>query len=312
MRAPTAGGRWVVLGTVALAVLLVPATRAAPGSWRTTAPSYAVSEVTLRLVDHSRSVRFPGHRRQPRPITTDVWYPAGGSPDTGTPQPFPLVVFGHGYNVTPDTYGPLLRDLARAGYVVAAPVFPLGNHNAPGGANEADLVNQPRDMSFVITQLLRLTDRQRGSVSGLIDPHAIAVAGQSDGGSTALAVAYNRSFADRRVRAALILSGARIPGLGGYALSAPGPTVLAVQGTADPLNAPISTYHYFDLLRAPKFLLRLWGAGHLPPYTTNATERAIVTRVSVAFLDRYLKRDPGAARRMSLAGNARGLATLTG
>ena len=151
-----------------------------------------------------------------------------------------------------------------------------------------------------------------GVLSGLINPREIAVAGQSDGGSTTLAVAYNRHFADHRVRAAIILSGALIPGLGGYDLSAGGPPVLAVQGTADTSNAPTSTYRYVDLLRRPKFLLRPWSAGHLSPYTTNTPQPTVVTEVSIAFMDRYLKHLSGAARRMSSAANVRGVASLTG
>jgi dienelactone hydrolase len=304
-RVMTLSGRVVVLAALAIVLAAVPAQRTAPASWRSDASKFTVGEETLHLVDHSRSVRFPGHRRQARGIATEVLYPGGGL--TGR---FPLVVFGHGFNVTPATYATLLHDWVRAGYVVAAPVFPLGNHNAPGGADEADLINQPRDMSFVITQLLRADAKATGVLSGLIDPRQIAVAGQSDGGSTALAVAYNRHFVDHRIRAAIILSGARIPGLDGYNFAA-GPPALAVQGTADPLNAPASTYHYFYLLRTPKFLLRLWGAGHLTPYTTNTAERTVVTRVSVAFMDRYLRHSPGAARRMSSGGNVRGVATLT-
>jgi predicted dienelactone hydrolase len=52
-------------------------------------------------------------------------------------RPFPLIVFGHGFAVTPRPYSQLLRAWARAGYVVAAPVFPLENANAPGGPDEA-------------------------------------------------------------------------------------------------------------------------------------------------------------------------------
>jgi dienelactone hydrolase len=346
-RPRSAPRRLAVVGAAAVVLALLSAKGAAPASWGPAARAFTVGEKTLHLVDHTRSVRFPGHRRQARPIVTEVLYPVGAPtahPDrptaTGTTTPFsaatptgaatptasgatpasgaasstapayPLVVFGHGFNVTPATYAALLHDWVRAGYVVAAPVFPLGNHDAPGGANEADLINQPRDMSFAITQLLRASARASGVLSGLVNPHEVAVAGQSDGGSTALAVAYNRHFVDHRIRAAIILSGARIPGLGGYGFAG-GPPALAVQGTADPLNAPTSTYHYFDLLGQPKFLLRLWGAGHLSPYTTNRTERTVVTRVTIAFLDRYLTRLPGAARRMSTAGNVRGIATLT-
>ena len=150
--------------------------------------------------------------------------------------PFPLVVFGHGFAVTPATYYRLLHAWAQAGYVVAAPVFPLENAHAPGGPNESDLVNQPRDMRFVISTLLS----SRGPFAGLIDPHAVAVTGQSDGGETALAVAYDRRFADARVRAAVILSGARLPG-GRLRPAAPGLALLATQGTADTINRPEST-----------------------------------------------------------------------
>ena len=122
-----------------------------------------------------------------------------------------------------------------AGYVVAAPVFPLENAAAPGGPNESDLINQPKDMSFVITRLLALNAR-RETVLGKIDSSRIAVAGHSDGAETALAVAYDRRFRDPRVRAAIVLSGAALPGMGAFPPS--GPPLLAVQGTADPINAP--------------------------------------------------------------------------
>jgi predicted esterase len=311
----------VVAIAVAVALVALPPGRAAPALWNSVPTTFGIGEETLHLVDHSRWIRFPGHHRQRRPVVTEVLYPVGGRPvppdrplqaaAAGNNGRFPLIVFGHGFNVTPATYSILLQDWVRAGFVVAAPVFPLGNHNAPGGANEADLINQPTDMSFVITQLLHASARANGVLSGLINPHAIAVAGQSDGGSTALAVAYNRTFADRRIGAVIILSGARIPGLGGYTFANGGPPVLAVQGTADPLNAPASTYHYFDLLRQPKFLLRLWGAGHLSPYTTNATERRVVAGVSIAFIDRYLEHRRGAAAQMSIAGNVSHVATLS-
>ena len=99
--------------------------------------------------------------------------------------------------------------------MVAAPVFPLGNADAPGGPDEADIVNQPRDMSFVITRLLALSAGRQGPLAGLIDARQVAVSGQSDGGETALAMAYDQPYRDDRVRAAIILSGAQIPSPGG-------------------------------------------------------------------------------------------------
>jgi fermentation-respiration switch protein FrsA (DUF1100 family) len=194
--------------------------------------------------------------------------------------------------------------------VVAAPIFPLTNPNAPGGPDEADLVNQPVDMSFVISRVLAAAASGHGRLAGLIDPHRIAVTGQSDGGSTALAVAYNQHYFDRRIGAAMILSGAMIPGIGGYDFPSPSPPMLAVQGTGDTVNAPVSTYHFFGLARRPKLLLSLLGAPHLGPYTNEQPQLRIVERVTTAFLDRFLKHVRGAGRRMWRTGEVPGVATL--
>lgn len=226
------------------------------------------------------------------------------------PGPFPLVVFGHGFAVTPAYYFRLLQTWAQAGYVVAAPVFPLGNAHAPGGPDEADIVNQPRDMSFVITRMLQASADRRSPLAGLIDPRRIAVSGQSDGGETALAVAYDRYYLDRRVRAAIILSGAVIPGVGGFDFPAPSPPLLATQGTADAINPPSFTYAFFGLAQPPKYLLKLLGAGHLPPYTYEQPQLSIVEGVTIAFLDRYLKGAPRGVARMIAAGDVSGRAAL--
>jgi dienelactone hydrolase len=283
-------------------------------------PRFAVGEIVLRFIDHSRHVSYPGHGRQPRTLVTVIRYPASGpaanvdggsAPPARNKGPFPLIVFAHGFNITPEPYRRMLESWARAGYVVAAPIFPLTNANAPGGPNEADLINQPRDMSFVISQMLAASAGS-GILNALVIPRQIAVAGQSDGGSAALATAYNRYFLDRRVRGAMILSGARIPGVGGYDFPAPAPPLLAVQGTADTTNAPASTYHYFRLAPHPKFLLSLLGAGHLGPYTDEQTQLGIVERETLAFLDRYLKRLVGARERMWQVGDVPGRSTLSG
>jgi fermentation-respiration switch protein FrsA (DUF1100 family) len=220
------------------------------------------------------------------------------------------VIFGHGFAVTPGPYAPLLQAWTRAGYIVAAPIFPLENANAPGGPNENDLVNQPRDMRFVISQMIAAGRVRGGFFSGLVDPVRIAVSGQSDGGETALAVAYDQFFIDRRVRAAIVLSGAEIPGVGGFTFPAPSPPLLATQGTADTINPPFFTSQFYRLAPRPRFLLRMFGAPHLPPYTTEQPQLGIVERVAIAFLDRYLKGQPGALHRMSTAGNVPGISGL--
>jgi dienelactone hydrolase len=284
-----------------------------------THPPFAVGEIVVRFIDTSRTVRFPKQARQPRPLVTVIRYPAAGDPSqvdvrgaapATSAGPFPLIVFGHGFNVTPAIYARLLEAWARAGYVVAAPVFPLTNHNAPGGADESDIVNQPGDMSFVITQMLAASGLANGILAGLVNPHEIAVSGQSDGGETALATAYDSYYLDRRVDAAVILSGAELPTPGFY-FPRPSPPLLATQGTADVINQPHYTYQFFHAAPAPKFLLRLLGAPHLGPYTDEEPQLGVVEQVTVAFLDRYLKHLPGARARLWAAGDVPGIARLS-
>jgi dienelactone hydrolase len=265
---------------------------------------YPIAERVLTFVDRTRRIHLPRGRREPRTLVTDVWYPEGAR------GPFPLVVFGHGFAVTPRPYEQLLKAWARAGYVVAAPIFPLENANAPGGPNEADLINQPRDMRFVITELLELGRGPHGFLAGAIEPRQIAVSGQSDGGETALAVAYDRRFRDRRVRAAVILSGAEIPGAGLH-FAPSSPPLLATQGTADKINPPRFTYAFFDVAPRPKFLLRMFGARHLGPYTDQQPQLGIVERVTIAFFQRYLNGWPRAPARMIRAGDVGGTSALT-
>jgi len=273
-------------------------------------PSYAVGLRVLRLVDSSRRIRLRGGRSEPRTLLTYVRYPAVGpagggdladAPAVRTAGPFPLVVFGHGFAVTPTIYARLLQSWASAGYVVAAPVFPLGNADAPGGPDEADVINQPRDMSFVISSMIAAGAEPTSPLAGLVDPTHIAVAGQSDGGETALAVAYGRRYRDPRVDAAVILSGAMISGIGGYSFAA-APPLLAAQGTADTFNEPKYTYAYFRLARHPKYLLRLLGAEHLPPYTHEQPQLGVVERVSTFFLDAYLKGSAAALAQLPTLG----------
>ena len=233
---------------------------------------------TFRLVDHTRQARYRTGAVRPRLLVTTVRYPLAGH------APFPLVVFAHGFAVAPSAYAALLDAWARAGYVVAAPLFPLESPTAPGGPDESDLVHEPADIRFVITQLLA------GPLAPLVDGKRIAVAGQSDGGVAALAAAFDDGFRDPRIDAAVILSGAQLPGA---SVAPKGATpLLAVQGTADTINRPGNTRAFFAAARRPKFLLWLLGAAHLQPYTTAARFRTVVARASTAFLDHYLRGRP--------------------
>lgn len=278
-RGTLSGMRALIFLAAVLAVLGAATARAAPR-----VRPHALPHV-LHWVDNSRTITLPGGRHVLRPVTTQFWYP----PARAGRGPFPLVVFGHGFTALPSWYSRLLSGWAAAGYVVAAPVFPLGNADAPGGPNESDIVNQPRDMSFVISRVLAAS-AGKGALGGLIDPEKIAVAGQSDGAVTAFAAAEEAPYRDLRVHAALVLSGA-ILGPSQYVVH-DGVPLLAVQGTADKVDPQRYARHLFRVAGRPKFLLLLRGAGHLPPYTVPGRTFDTVVRVTVAFLDHYLGDGP--------------------
>jgi len=289
-----------LLGASILCMLGGPVASASIESTHASATTVLVR--VLHLVDRSRSIRLSRGRVVPRPVTTYVRYPSTGA------GPWPLIVFGEGYAATPGIYAHLLDAWALAGYVVAAPLFPLGNAHAPGGPDESDVVNQPRDMSFVISQLQAASRIATDPLHGLIDTSRIAVAGQSDGGETAFAAAYDQGFRDPRVDAAVILSGAQIPGVA-YAFPRGSPPLLAVQGTADTTNRPRYTYSFYAAAPRPKFLLRLLRAGHIGPYTTEEPQRTVVEQTTTAFLNVYLKR--GSVADITRAAAAPGIAKLT-
>ncbi len=270
----------------------------------TARPPYQVGVRAIKIVEH-RTMRLPDGRVVPRTLETYVRYPRNG------PGHYPLVVFAHGFNITPHPYAALLDAITRAGFVVAAPVFPLTNAHAPGGANENDLFNQPGDMRAVITRMILDTRRPGSPFHGLVNGQEVAVTGQSDGGITALLAAYNRRYRDRRVKAAVIMSGAE-PSIGGYDFAAGSPPLLAIQGTADTSNLPRNTYKFFHQASRPKFLLKLLSAQHLPPYTKEEPQLGIVERTTRAFLNLYLNHRRSARRQLKRVGTVPGLSSFTG
>ena len=61
----------------------------------------------------------------------------------------------------------MLTAWAAAGYVVAAPLFPLSSSETPGGPDGGDIGSQPGDMSFVIGQMLKASSSPERTSVGL-------------------------------------------------------------------------------------------------------------------------------------------------
>ena len=76
---------------------------------------------TFVFVDRSRTIRSPGGRDVARTLATVVWWPASRGPH-------PLLVFAHGFALTPADYAPLLRAIASAGYVVGGADLSADEH----------------------------------------------------------------------------------------------------------------------------------------------------------------------------------------
>jgi predicted dienelactone hydrolase len=297
--------------------------RAAPttaaSTTTTTLPSapFAVAQAHLTFTDTTRgSPARGGSPAQPsRALPTTIYYPAATAPTAEAPAPppaagsFPLIVFAHGYAAAAADYVPLLHDLAVGGFVVAAPDFPGTSTASPGAANRADTLEQPADLSFVITSLLQASAGP-GLLHGAIDPSAVGDSGQSDGAVTALAAGYNTCCIDARIKAGVSLTGGAF-GFDGQWFPPGTPPVLFVHATADEINPYSASTSMFQQAQSPKYLLTIDGGSHVEVYVDPPWEPQ-VAQAMVAFYDQYLKHDPTAAGRLSAVGNQPGYTLQAG
>ena len=271
----------------------------------------------MTFVDQSRPTpangAVPGHPG--RTLPTIVWYPAAGGSGAAPVAnaaparrqgPYPLIVFAHGFGTGPDlgSYPPLLQAWARRGYVVAVPVFPLTRSDAPGGPDAADYLNQPADVSFVITQLLAASAAATGPLSGLIDAHKVGAAGHSLGGVTTLGLVANTCCADRRITAAVVMSGDPLVFPTGRVDYSQAPPLLLVHGDADMAVPYVSSIAAFNAASPPKGLLTLRGGGHDSPVDAAGAAFAAVVRTTSDFFDRYLRADGRAGGRLAADGSS--------
>ncbi len=313
-----------------------PAAPAAPAYPR----SFGVGIRTITFVDTSRptldyATNPPTLASDERRIQTQIRYPtldSGPAPQPNAPPaygygPFPVIVFAHGYAVTPHTYEPMLDTWVEAGFVVVSPVFPVDNYfewaaQGGGSAPEADIWNEPRDVAFVLHELAPLVAHPGTFVHGLLDLSMTAFAGQSDGADVMAALVYGKRFRPSRdelpvrPRAVGLFSGAELGGGVVYESPSPAPALLSVESDADYCNETQQATQLYDAVAGAaktRFFLTLLGADHLGPYGGELPWSSAVNRVTTEFFELVLRpRDrPSSTARIEKTGDWRHVSSVS-
>jgi hypothetical protein len=250
-----------------------------------------VSTYQVTYVDPSRTTSpngsFEGSSN--RTLETTYWFPAvadGGDPDR-THGPYPLVLFVHGYDQTADFYAPLLERWASAGYVVVGPTFPILS-GIPGGASHVDYNKLFGDATFVINQTLAAGVGT--PIAGLADGSRIAAAGHSDGEMVSFTLGFAQCCREPRIRSVITMAG-DLSNAGVDPLRDTGMPILHIMETNDEYDPYQHSIDWDrDNLTAPRWMLTLLNASHVPPYTQPGNAYfELVSVATIDFLDGTLK-----------------------
>jgi dienelactone hydrolase len=238
-------------------------------------PPYAIQSETITLDDPTRDTPARGDvgAVSGRVLSTIILRPEGL---TG---PLPVIVFAHGWDSDPSKYTTLLDAWVSAGYVVAAPLFPDSADTLPGTA-VTDFSDEALDLSFVITELLA----GKASPFITVDPHRIAAAGHSDGGTDVAMLALNPAYADPRIKAYLSLSSQIPDGVDGPWGTPVAGSLLVAVGTDDEYGLLPDSTQVYQTAAMVKALLTVTGGDHLDTFVADTPQAAAVREETIRFL----------------------------
>ncbi len=262
----------------------------------------------VTFVDRRRPTPAVASRNLParpsRTLPVMLLYPAKGKASPGAapvdgapaaPGQFPVVEFSHGNTSSGPAYTGVLQQWARAGYIIAAPTFPLTS-GSQGSAGFSDYQHQPGDVSFVITSLLEQAAKPGDALHGHVATGCVAAAGHSLGAITTLGVTFNSCCADKRIRAAISLSGLLLPFPGGSYDRPPPVPLLLIHGAADRTVPIAGSEKVFADFRDLRYFLTEPGASHIG--ILSGADGRLTNEAVVLFLDGILKGDSAQALRL--------------
>jgi predicted dienelactone hydrolase len=153
-------------------------------------------------IDYTAPNKF-GEEIMPGEQITSVGQALADAPPEHTDEPYPLVVFSHGYSLSPIVYSTLVEHYASQGYVVLAPEHNESFDGSLTGFWE-ELIDRPVDIRRTIDYAEQLAE-SGALLAGMIDLDNVAVVGHSYGGYTALAAGGARfDFAAYKTRCAAL------------------------------------------------------------------------------------------------------------
>jgi predicted dienelactone hydrolase len=247
---------------------------------------YAFTVRHEQFVDPTRPTAAPGSAAfsPKRVLPTDIYLPTASTPR-------PLIMFSHGYHGAPRKFSHLFRAWARAGYIVASPRFPLTSDRGAPYDSLTDVVNQPQDVSFVLTQLLD------GPLGSRIDPSRVGAAGLSLGGATTYGLIESPCCRDKRIRAAAVFDAVRIPIRGPFGQNTI-PLLIAHIDT-DVAIPYASAKQSFTESASPKWLLTFTSGIHPEAYEDSRSPHdQTATQTSIDFFDLTLLGETSARARL--------------
>jgi predicted dienelactone hydrolase len=249
-----------------------------------------------------------------RTLNTIIWYPAppGSTPISGqyaavvdapldaSGGPYPLVMFSHGSCGYPLQSTFLTAFLATHGFVVVAPPHPGNTINefptcGTLAAQAPSAVERPKDIRFVIDEMLALDQDAGSPFFGAIDEDRIAMTGHSFGGLTTFLVTEE----DTRIKVAVPMAPATPPNV---SFTIPS---LLVLGQIDSVVNNDTARGAYEASASPRYKVEIKHAGHYafsnacpggpncnPPTTlTQSESHALVRRWVLPFLKAHLAGD---------------------